>query len=53
MVNDLKIFFDHSALRELHKTENKQVTVRDGDEPQQYVTRKLAILKQMDKNMNE
>ncbi len=53
VVTELKIFFDHSALRQVHKAENKQISFHVGDDPQQYVTRKLAILKQIDKSMSD
>lgn len=48
---DLNLFFDHSSLKEMHKNENKKIVFRVGDDPQQYVTKKLATLKQIDQFM--
>jgi len=53
VVRDLKAFFDHSALKEIHKIKNKSITFKVGDDPQQYVTQKLATLKEIDQHMAE
>lgn len=53
IVDELTQFFDHSSLLEMHKSENRKVVFKIGDDPQQYVTRKLAILKEIDENMND
>lgn len=51
VVKNLKLFFDHSALKEIHKSKNKSIVSKVGDDPQQYVTLKLATLKQIDQHM--
>lgn len=53
VVNALKAFFDHSALKEIHKTKNKSIVFKVGDDAQQYVTQKLATLKEIDQHMAE
>ncbi len=53
VVRELSSFFDHSSLKEIHKSKNKSIVFKIGDDPQQYVTQKLATLKQIDQHMAE
>ena len=50
-IDDLKLFFDHSSLVDYHKGENKKLIFKIGDDPQKYVTKKLAVLNNIDKDM--
>ena len=49
----MKLFFDHSALQAANRKKNKELHFKIGDDPQSYVTRKLALFKEIDRTMSE
>lgn len=53
VVADMKAFFDHTALQAVNRKQNKELTFKLGDDPQQFVTKKLALLSEIDRNMTE
>lgn len=53
VADDMREFFDHSALQAVNRKKNKDLIWQHGDEVQGYVTRKLALLKEIDANMPE
>lgn len=53
IVVEMKEFFDPSSLQSINRKYNKALVFKCGENPQQYVTQKLAFLKEIDKNMSE
>ena len=49
----MKEFFDHSVLQAMNRKKNKELRFRVGDDPQSYVTKKLALFKEIDSSMSE
>lgn len=49
----MKAFFNHNALQAVNKKKNRETIFKIGDDPQRYVTTKLAILKEIDERMDE
>lgn len=53
ITRDMKVFFNSEALLQAHKKQNKVIVYKVGDDPQAYVTSKLAILKQINEKMDD
>lgn len=53
IAQELSEFFDHSSMKLVYKQKNKKVVFKMGDDPQEYVAKKLAILKEVDRTMTE
>lgn len=53
VADDMREFFDHTALQAVNRKRNKELVWQHGDDVQGYVTKKLALLKEIDADMPE
>jgi len=53
IAQEMQTFFDHSALQAQNRKRNKQLLFKLGEDPQTYVTKKLALLTEIDREMRE
>lgn len=50
---DMKVFFNHSSVLSHNRKKNRELVFKLGDDPQTYVTSKLAVLSEIDSKMTD